>query len=116
MHEDLGNITRLQLDQMINQFKGMEVAMPLIWLYVWDVVKESYEDLSWGYTKANPDKNLDDVWNELWSNPVFSLEYGTEQLYEHVRDWLIDHDFILGVDGESEDMIESTREEETTNA
>ena len=108
---DKGIKVRMQLDQMINQFNGMEIGMPLVWLYVWDVIKQTYDEWSLEEDiKVNPDKNLDDVWNELWSNPVFSLEYGTEQLYEHVQDWLVVHEFVIGVDGESEDMVESTRE------
>jgi hypothetical protein len=107
---------RKELDQMISKLGELNVGVPLVWLYVWDVIKSAYDIMSddEGYTKANPDKSIDDVWDCLWGNPVFSLEYGVEQLDEEIRDWLIDNQFIIDVeelDGESEDMLQSTGEE-----
>jgi hypothetical protein len=97
-----GNDIRADLDQMIDKLKTMPVGLPLVWLYVWDVIKYSYEIMSEDdeETMANPDKTLDDVWNSLWTNPRFSLEFGVEQLDEEIRDWLIDEEFIISVDGE----------------
>lgn len=110
-----GNDIRADLDLMIDKLKTMPVGLPLVWLYVWDVIKYSYEIMSEDdeETMANPNKSIDDVWELLWSNPVFSLEYGPEDLDEHVRDWLINNEFIIDVelDGESEDMLQSTGEE-----
>jgi len=103
---DKGQKVRLQLDQMINQLGSLQVGMPLTWLYVWDVIKSSYADMSQdeGYFIANPDKTIDDVWNALWESPQFTLEFGLDQLDEEVRDWLTDEYFILSVEeGEDED-------------
>ena len=116
---------RKELDQMISKLGELNVGVPLVWLYVWDVIKSAYDVMSddEGYTKANPDYSIDDVWDELWSTPVFSLEYGVEQLDEEIRDWLIHNEFIIDVeeleedweenqvDGKSEDMLQSTGEE-----
>lgn len=100
MH-DLGIKTRMQLDQIINQMESMQVSLPLVWLYVWDVIKSEYESMSNDdYTEANADYSIDDVWNALWLNPVFSLQYGPEELSEHVRDWLMEKSFILDKDDE----------------
>lgn len=93
---DLGVKTRMQLDQMIEQMKSMQISLPLVWLYVWDVIRSEYEDMSNDdYTEVNTEFNIDDVWNAFWLNPVFSLEYGPEELSEHVRDWLTENSFIL---------------------
>lgn len=88
---------RKDLDEMINKLSSMPVGMPLVWLYVWDVVKSTYADMSNddGYTTVNSDYSIDDVWNALWANPIFSLEYGVEQLDEEIRDWLITNEFII---------------------
>ena len=82
---------------MIDKLSSMPIGVPLVWLYVWDVIKTAYEVMSHdeGYTTANSDKTIDDVWNALWSNPIFSLEYGVEQLDEEIRDWLITNEFII---------------------
>jgi len=111
-----GNDVRAELDQMIDKLSSMPIGVPLVWLYVWDVIKSSYDVLSndEGYTMANPNKSIDDVWDLLWSSPVFTLEYGVEQLDDEIRDWLIHNEFIIDVeelDGESEDMLQSTGDE-----
>ena len=111
-----GNDVRAELDQMISKLGELNVGVPLVWLYVWDVITNSYDVMSDddGYTMANPNKSIDDVWDLLWSSPVFTLEYGVEQLDEEIRDWLIDNEFIIDcseLDGESEDMLQSTGEE-----
>lgn len=111
-----GNDVRAELDQMISKLGELNVGVPLVWLYVWDVIKSSYDVMSndEGYTMANPDYSIDDVWDLLWSRPIFTLEFGVEQLDEEIRDWLIDNEFIIDcseLDGESEDMLESTGEE-----
>jgi hypothetical protein len=107
---------RHELDQMISKLGQLNVGLPLVWLYTWDVITNSYDVMSndEGYTKANPDYSIDDVWDELWSAPFGSLEFGPEALDEDVRDWLINSKFIIDVeelDGEDEDMLQSTGEE-----
>lgn len=88
---------RKDLDQMIDKLSSMPIGVPLVWLYVWDVIKNSYDVMSHdeGYTIANPDYSIDDVWDLLWSSPIFSLEWGVEQLDEEIRDWLINNEFII---------------------
>ena len=107
---------RADLDQMIDKLSSMPIGVPLVWLYVWDVIKSAYDVMSDddGYTMANPNKSIDDVWDLLWSSPVFTLEYGVEQLDDEIRDWLIHNEFIIDVeelDGDEEDMLQSTGEE-----
>ena len=93
---------RNDLDEMIDKLSNMPIGLPLVWLYVWDVMKDSYKSMCEDndYTKANPDKTLDDVWNALWEGPSFSLEFGVEQLDEDIRDWLMTNEFILDVEDE----------------
>ena len=100
-----GNDIRADLDLMIDKLSSMPIGVPLVWLYVWDVIKSSYDVMSndEGYTMANPNKSLDDVWDLLWSSPVFTLEYGVEQLDEEIRDWLIHNEFIIDVELDGED-------------
>lgn len=95
---------RMQLDQMISTLSSMEVSFSLTWLYVWDVMKYKYSSMSEdnGFHKPNPKYTIDDVWNALWRDPRFTLEYGIEQLYDEISDWLIENEFIL----DDEDMEE----------
>jgi len=79
---DRSQRTRMQLDQIISTLSSMEVSFSLTWLYVWDVMKYRYSSMSEdnGFHKANPKYTIDDVWNALWRDPRFTLEYGVEQL------------------------------------
>jgi hypothetical protein len=97
---DRGQKVRLQMDQIINQIQGLEVAFPLTWVYVWDMIKYKYQEMAEDveYTVINPEKSIDDVWNALWANPVFSLEYGIEQLDDDIRDWLMSNKFIVDLE------------------
>ena len=95
---------RMQLDQMISTLSSMEVSFSLTWLYVWDIMKYRYGSMSEdnGFHMANPEFTIDDVWNALWRDPRFTLEYGVEQLDDDISDWLIENKFIL----DDEDMGE----------
>jgi hypothetical protein len=97
---DRSQRVRMQLDQMISTLSSMEVSFSLTWLYVWDVMKYRYASMSEdnGYHKANPEFTIDDVWNALWLDPRFTLEYGVEQLDDDISDWLMEKEFILDDD------------------
>lgn len=100
---DRGQKIRMQLDQMIDTLKGMDVGLPLVWLYTWDLMRSAYIDMSEDaevYTRGNPEFNIDDVWNKLWEEPFGSIEYGAEQLDEDIRNWLISNNFIIPIEEE----------------
>lgn len=101
---DRSQRVRMQLDQMISTLNSIDVSFSLTWLYVWDIMRYKYEIMSDddGFHKANPKFTIDDVWNALWLDPRFTLEYGVEQLDDEISDWLIANDFIIE-DEEEED-------------
>ncbi len=105
---DRGQRVRMQLDQITNQISSIDVSFPLTWVYVWDMIKYKYSSMSEdnGFHMANPDKNLDDVWQALWANPRFTLEYGIEQLDDDIADWLIEYGFIVDWEEDLEEVDE----------
>ena len=117
---DLQDQTRMldvyaDIEYIIGKISILPVGQPLVWVYVWDVVKSTYEDYKTEdeYIIA---KSIEDVWSLFWSqadHTGFTLEYGTEDLYEHIRDWMIDESIIVEVDTDDEEMIESDEEEST---
>lgn len=120
---DLQEKTRMQdvyrdIDVIIDQISKLPVGQPLVWVYVWDVVQQLWTDIMEGqeeeYCTA---MELDEVWELFWTQADkngFTLEYGTEDLYEHVRDWMIDQTIIDEyVDINAEDEVESDKEEST---
>jgi hypothetical protein len=85
---------RDELDSIINKLHTLnDVLFPsLVWLWVWDVINTFYTDEEL-YIRTS-----DIVWEALVSNtPAFTLEYGTEQLYEEVRDWMFNNNLMIDI-------------------
>jgi hypothetical protein len=105
-----------RIQDIIDRISVLGVGQPLVWVYVWDVVQQLWTDIMEGqeeeYCTA---MDLDEVWELFWLQADingFSLEYGTEDLYEAVREWMIDSEIIdEAVDEDEDDMIESEKEE-----
>lgn len=118
---DLQEKTRMQdtyrdITEIIDKISVLPIGQPLVWVYVWDVIQQLWTDIMEGqeeeYCTA---MDLDEVWELFWTQADkngFTLEYGTEDLYEHIRDWMIDETIIdEAVDEDEDDMIESEKEE-----
>ena len=80
----------------------------LVWLWVWDIIDNFYTDEEL-YIRTQ-----DIVWNALLDNtPAFSLEYGTEHLYEWVRDWMFENNLMIDIaDMDSEEIEKWTADKE----
>jgi hypothetical protein len=98
--EDIGPQIKMQLDQMVDQLNNMPIGMSLVWLWVWDLIRDKYKTYEFvdemsDYIVTNG-TTLDTIWEKLWNNPPsdFTLEYGAEQIDEAVLDWMIDNEFL----------------------
>jgi len=108
---DLQEKTRMldtyrDIEDIVERIGSLSVFPPLVWVWSWDVVKSTWTDFMTG---GDPEycvtKELDEVWEQFWEDAdknAFTLEYGTEDLYEAVRDWLIDSGIVEEVDDEDE--------------
>jgi hypothetical protein len=99
---DHGMKVQMQLNQISTHLRNLQIGQPLVWLYVWDTVCSIYDmyahDEDDVYT-TRPGLELDEVWNELWTNhPGFTLEYGPEALEEHIQEWMVDLGYIVDKD------------------
>ena len=109
---DLQDKTRMQdvykdLESIIDQIGKLTVFPPLVWVWTWDVAKDTYRDF-----QEDPDyimlKSIEQTWELFYTQADqngFTLEYGTEDLYEAIRDWMIDADIVASgeVDGDEEE-------------
>ena len=91
---------KLTLDRMVEELNGLKVFPSLVWLWVWDVIR-NLQDTNPNVTPFSPVQDyvfvgdLDVVFQALWDQvdkTGFTLEYGVEDLDEAIRDWLIDND------------------------
>ena len=113
---DLQEKTRMldaykDINSIIDQIGKLPVFPPLVWVWTWDVVVDMYKNHEPGvddeYVTAMP---LEQAWELFWTQADqngFTLEYGTEDCYEHIRDWMIDEDIMVRIDDvEDEDKDE----------
>ena len=116
---DRGVKIKMQLDQMVDHLNNMDVPMALVWLWVWDIVRDKYQSYNtkseWNDFIVTEGTTLDTIWEKLWANPPadFTLEYGAEYMDEAILDWMIDNDFLATLeedgwlDDEDSDDVQS---------
>ncbi len=100
---DLQERTRMldvynQIEDIVEKIGQMRVGQPLVWVYVWDVVRDLYRDIQEGGEEEYcVTVDEEELWELFWTQADkngFTLEYGTEDLYESVRDWMINESII----------------------
>jgi hypothetical protein len=96
------------IEDIIEKISKLPVGMPLVWVYVWDVVRDLYRDIQEGREEEYcVTMDEEELWELFWTQADkngFTLEYGTEDLYEAVRDWMVDQSVIEEyVEDEDED-------------
>jgi hypothetical protein len=79
-----------KLNECINILDSTDLGLSLVWLWTWSTVKNLMEDSEYRFEFSEQE-----VWDKLCeaveSGNGFSLEYGAEQNYEDIRDWLTDN-------------------------
>ena len=104
MQYDRGQKVKMQLDQVVNTLNSMDVAMSLIWVWAWDLIRDKYESNEFitegSEYVVSTGVTLDVIWNKLWESPPsdFTLEFGADQMDEAVMDWMIDNNFLTLLD------------------
>ena len=84
------DITRDGLDQVIEILDALPIFPSLVWLWAWDTIKTSYGQ-----------DDLTEVWEKFFytaGDEGWTMEYGTEHMQEHVNDWLIKNNFVIGAE------------------
>jgi hypothetical protein len=112
---DLQDKTRMQdaykdINLIVDKIGELGVFPPLVWVWTWDVAITILKDIREG---GDPDYCVSMDEEEMWElfytqadKNGFTLEYGTEDLYEAVRDWMVDEGIIEEYVEEDEDEDE----------
>lgn len=91
-----------KLNNCIDILESTDLGLSLVWLWTWYEVKSILKDEDWA-----PLVSEDEAWEALAkaveSGRGFSLQYGAEQLYEEVVDWMIQNELIKDNYEEEED-------------
>ena len=112
---DLQEKTRMKdvykdITSIVDNIGKLGVFPPLVWVWTWDVAISILKDIREG---GDPDYCVTMDEEEMWElfftqadKNGFTLEYGTEDLYEAVRDWMVDEGIIEEYIEEDEDEDE----------
>ena len=109
---DLQDRTRMldtynDIEDIIERISKLPIGLPLVWVYAWDVARDLYTSIQEGAEDEYcVTEDIEDVWEMFWTDADkngFSLQYGSEDLYEAIRDWMIDRQIIDEVPEEDEE-------------
>jgi hypothetical protein len=96
-----------EIEDIIAKITKLPVGLPLVWVYAWDVARDLYTSIQEGQEEEYcVSEDIEDVWAMFWEDADkngFSLQYGAEDLYEAIRDWMIDRGIIDEVPEEEEE-------------
>ena len=89
------------LKDMYKQLTELEVFPSLVWTWTYDIIKSFENDSDYKFLMTE-EQWFDLLWNNV-DKANFSLTYGDEQIYEDIRDWLLDNDVMVDVLAGEED-------------
>lgn len=90
MRTENSDIARDGLDSIIEQLDALPIFPALTWLWAWDTIKASYEH-----------DDLTEVWEKFFyeaGDEGWTMEHGSEHMQNHVDEWLIKNNFVIGAE------------------
>jgi len=97
-----------EVNKIVDSLNNLSIFPSLVWVWCWDVIRNVYEsnpaDAPDFVDEAiKPGVTLKQVWDKFWEDADkngFSLEYGSEDLYEATLDWMRDSEFLISLEEE----------------
>ena len=87
--EVIGNDLYTKFNSILDDISTIPVGMPLGWIYIWDIIRDYYEDItqhpgdtSYGEYELVPGVDLKKIWDTLWANPIGGFDWNTEDVVE----------------------------------
>lgn len=95
-----------KLNQCLSILDSTDLGLSMVWLWTWSTVKEFLEGGDYDQLVSE-----DEAWELLVDSVAtgngFTLEYGAEDHYEMVRDWMFEKGLIKDLDDEDVEEDES---------
>ena len=95
---------------IIDKIGELNAFPPLVWVWTWDTAITILKDIREGgdpeYCVTMDEEEMWELFYTQADTNGFTLEYGTEDLYEAVRDWMTDQGIIEEYIEEDEDEDE----------
>jgi hypothetical protein len=91
-----------KLNQCLDILHSTDLGLSLVWLYTWSTIKNLMDDDYYECTQTE-----DQMWNNLCeavaADQGFTLEYGAEDHYEHVLEWMTNRGYLIDPEEIEED-------------
>ncbi len=103
-----------EINKIIDSLSNLSVFPSLVWVWTWGIVKDIYDNHQFDDSAMNDydvipqGTTLKQIWDKFWEDADkngFTLEYGTEDLHEAIRDWMIDCEFLVNIEEELDDEV-----------
>jgi hypothetical protein len=93
-----------KLNECLKILDTTDLGLSLVWLWTWSTIKGFRNDTNWEVVATE-----DEMWTHLCeaveAGMGFSLEYGAEQHYEDVMQWMLNRDYMI-------DLLDDREEDE----
>jgi uncharacterized protein involved in tolerance to divalent cations len=84
-----------KLNECIDILGTTDLGLSMVWLWTWSTIKGFIESDSEDWIMvATEDEMWDHLCKAVESGHGFSLEYGAEQHYEEVQDWMLENGYM----------------------
>lgn len=91
-----------KLDKCLEILDTTELGLSMVWLYTWSTINGIMEDETFT-AKVTREQMWDHLCEAVEAGHGFSLEYGAEQHYEDVQEWMINRDYVVDTMFEEEE-------------
>jgi hypothetical protein len=83
-----------KLNQCLDILDTTDLGLSLVWLWTWSTIKNIMDDETF-IMKKTEDEMWDHLCEAVEANMGFSLEYGAEQHYEDVVEWMLNREYMI---------------------
>jgi hypothetical protein len=82
-----------KLNKCLDILDTTDLGLSLVWLWTWSTAKGFLEDSEW-VAIGTEDQLWEALCKAVEGGMGFSLEYGAEDHYEAVKEWMLDNNLI----------------------
>jgi hypothetical protein len=91
-----------KLNECLNILDSTDLGLSMVWLWTWSTIKGFMQDETF-IMKRTEDQMWEHLCEAVDAGQGFSLEYGSEQHYEEVMDWMLGREYMVDSMFEEED-------------
>ena len=91
-----------KLNKCLEILDTTDLGLSLVWLWTWSTINNIMEDETFK-AKVTLDGMWDNLCEAVAAGHGFSLEYGAEQHYDDVLEWMLNREYIVDTMFEEEE-------------